>query len=130
MTTYRAIVSRDERYWTIRVPGLGTRPRHGLPTMAVNLAEVEPVVRDLIAVYLDVPEDSFNIEVKIELPATAQQHLQRAAKLRDRAAHAQSEAADEYRAAARDLKATGMTVRDIGRALDVSHQRAQQLVSA
>lgn len=129
MKTYKAIASRGERYWVVRVPGLGNDPEQGLPTQARTLAEVELMARDLVAVWLEVPEDSFGIEVVVELPAAVQAHLIRAFELREAAAHAQSEAADEYRAAALDLRASGLTVRDIGKALDVSHQRAQQLIS-
>jgi hypothetical protein len=43
---------------------------------------------------------------------------------------AQAAAARERRIAARELKAKGLTVRDIGAALGISYQRAQQLVSA
>ncbi|GFG74708.1 hypothetical protein [Mycobacterium botniense] len=129
MKTYTAIASPDEgRWWFIRIPGLGNNPDEGLPTQARRLTDVEPMARDLIAVYLDVPEDSFNVEVKIELPTSVSAHLQHADELRRRAAQAQTEAAAEYRAAARELKANGLTVRDIGKVLDVSHQRAQQLV--
>ncbi len=120
MTMYTAVTCRDpERGWLIRIPGLGSYPEDGLPTWARNLAEVEAMARDLIAVYLDVPEDSFGVEIRVELPVAVQEHLRRAAELRDRAAHAQAEAADEYRSAARELKAGGLTVRDIGAALGV-----------
>jgi hypothetical protein len=131
MTTYTAVARPDpERGWLIRIPGLGSYPEDGLPTWARNLAEVEPMTRDLIAVYLDVPEDSFGVEIRVELPSAVQEHLRRAAELRNRASHAQAEAADEYRLAARELRVSGLTVRDIGAALGVSHQRAQQLASA
>jgi hypothetical protein len=127
MTTYTAIASRGERFWLVRVPGLGTT-KEGLPTQARTLADVEPWARDLIATYLDVPEDSFDLEVRVELPSGVQAHLRRADELRTRAAQARSKAADEYRAAARDLQAAGLTVRDIGNALHVSHQRVAQLL--
>jgi hypothetical protein len=127
MTTYTAIASRGEHFWLVRVPGLGTT-KDGLPTQARTLADVEPWARDLIAVYLDVPPDSFRVKVEVELPASVQKHLHHAEELRTWAAKAQSEAAEEYRAAARELKASGLTVRDIGKALHVSHQRAQQLL--
>lgn len=129
MNTYTAIASRDERWWLVRIPGLGNDPDDGLYTQARNLAEVEPMARDLIAVWLEVPEDSFGVDVKVELPADALDHLRIAADLRCTAAQAQARAADEYRAAARSLRASGLTVRDIGKALDISHQRAQQLVN-
>ncbi|QUR68949.1 type II toxin-antitoxin system HicB family antitoxin [Mycobacterium spongiae] len=130
MNTYNAIASRDERWWHVTIPGLGNDPEDGLHTQARNLAEVEPMARDLIALWLEVAEDSFDVHVQVELPDSVRGHLERALKLRNKAAHAQAEAADEYRAAARELKAEGLTVRDIGSALDVSYQRAHQLVSA
>jgi hypothetical protein len=131
MTTYAAVARPDpERGWLIRIPGLGSYPEDGLPTWARNLAEVEPVARDLIAVYLDVPLDSFAVEVQVELPESVRHHLELAGKYADEAAHAQAAAAAQRRRAARELKAAGLTVRDIGAALGVSHQRAQQLVSA
>jgi hypothetical protein len=129
MKTYTAIASPDERWWFIRIPGLGNNPDEGLPTQARRLSDVEPMARDLIAVYLDVPEDSFDVEVKVELPDGVRHHLELAAKYAEDAAHAQAAAAGERRAAARELKAGGLTVRDIGAALGISHQRAQQLVS-
>jgi hypothetical protein len=49
--------------------------------------------------------------------------------MRAEAARLNAEAADEYRAAARQLKDQGLSVREIGRLLDVSFQRAHQLVS-
>lgn len=127
--TYQAIASRGDRYWVVHILGLGNNPDVGLPTQARTLAEVEPMVRDLIALWLEVPEDSFSINVQVHLPESVQKHLQHANELRTAADAARSEAAAEYRAAARDLKAHGLTVRDIGKALDVSHQRAQQLIS-
>ena len=131
MTTYTAIASPDaQRGWLIRVPGLGSYPEDGLPTWARNLAEVEATTRDLIALWLEVPEASFSVEVKVDLPFGVRQHLSDAQKYADEAAHFQAAAANERRQAARELKNAGLTVRDIGAALGVSHQRAQQLLSA
>ncbi|KZS62557.1 hypothetical protein A4G28_08280 [Mycobacterium ostraviense] len=129
MTTYTAIASRGEKYWLVRVLGLGAYPDEGLPTQARTLSDVEPWAHDLIATYLDIPADSFDVEVKVELPDSVRYHLDLAAKLRKEAADAQAAAAQEYRRAALELKNTGLTVRDIGAALGVSHQRVHQLVS-
>lgn len=52
--------------------------------------------------------DRIGLAVTIELPAGMQAHL----------------------AAARALKSQGLTVREVRAALGISHQRAQQLVSA
>lgn len=133
MTTYVAVANLAiERGWLIRVPGLGSYPNdpdEGLPTWARSIPEIEPIARDLIAVYLDVAPDSFDVKVQVELPVEVRHHLELATKYAYEAAHAQAAAAAERRSAARRLKDAGLTVRDIGAALGVSHQRAQQLVS-
>ncbi|MBY0443450.1 MAG: hypothetical protein K2Q25_15170 [Mycobacteriaceae bacterium] len=130
MTTYTAIARQDaERGWLIRIPGLGAYPEEGLPTWARSLADVEPMSRDLISVWLEIPEDSFNVEVQVDLPDTVKHHLDMAAKLRQDAADAQAASAEEYRRAAIELKDSGLTMRDIGKALGFSYQRAHQLVS-
>lgn len=129
MTTYTAIAGRGEKYWLVRILGLGAYPNEGLPTQARSLADVEPWARDLIATYLDIPTDSFDVDVQIELPDSVRYHLDLAAKLRREASDAQTAAAEEYRRAAAELKDAGLTVRDIGAALGISHQRVQQLVS-
>lgn len=130
VTSYTAIVERGDRWWVVRVPGLGNNPDEGLPTQARNLAEVEPMTRDLIATWLDTAPDSFELDVQVRLPAKVLDHLRLAERHAEDAARAQSEAASERRVAARELKEAGLTVRDIGAALGVSFQRAQQLISA
>jgi hypothetical protein len=124
MKTYHANVSRDGRFWLVHIPEIDQY------TQARNLTEVEPMARDLIALWLEIPADSFDIAVHVELPKAVQRHLELAAKYAADSARAQARAARERRIAARELKAKGLTVRDIGAALGVSHQRAQQLVSA
>lgn len=129
VNTYTAIASPDGKYWHVRLPGLGNHPERGLPTQARNLDQVEPTARDLIALWLDVPASSFEVDVQVELPESVRHHLELAAKLRREAADAQACAAEKYRCAANELKAGGLTVRDIGRALGISYQRAHQLVA-
>lgn len=65
----------------------------------------------------------------MEMPATVSEHLEHAASLRAAAADAQAKAAEEYRLAARELKGSGVSLRDIGELLGISHQRVGQLVS-
>ncbi|WP_084260281.1 hypothetical protein, partial [Mycobacterium avium] len=112
-----------DRYWLVHVPELDQY------TQARNLTEVEPMARDLIALLKEIPDDSFQLDVRIELPEHVRHHLELARKYSEDAARAQAESARERRAAARGLKARGLTVRDIGTALGISHQRAQQLLT-
>jgi hypothetical protein len=88
------------------------------------------MARDLIAIMTGMTPESLQLDVQVQLPKSVRTHLVRAQRLRDEAATAQAEAAAEARAAARELAASGLTMRDIGQALGVSYQRAHQLVAS
>ncbi len=122
--TWVVNVERDGKFWFIQVPGLegGTQGR--------TLSEVDEMSRDFISGMTDSAESSFDIDVNIQLPADVLEHLAASERLRETAAIARRQSAEEARIAARLLKTSGLTVREIGRALKVSHQRAQQLVSS
>ena len=57
MTTYHAEVSRDGKFWQVRVPEVART------TQARTLDEVEPMARDLIAIMDGIDADSFDLEV-------------------------------------------------------------------
>ncbi len=65
----------------------------------------------------------------IELPASVRTKLDRVERARETERAARADAAAELRAAAIELKRTGMSVRELGRVLGVSYQRAGQLTS-
>jgi len=121
--TYHAEVERDGKFWLIHVPEAGRW------TQARNVREIEPMARDLIAIMDEVPPDSFELDVHITLPDDVRRELEESAALREQAARAQARAARLSRAAARRLHAQGVPLRDIGKVLGVSYQRAHQLVS-
>src|SRR5690242_16479877 len=54
---YMVTVTREGKWWMVHIPELD-----GL-TQARNLGEVEAQARDYIAVWLDVPADSFAVHV-------------------------------------------------------------------
>lgn len=120
---YTARVKRDGKFWLIHVPEID---RH---TQARNLREIEPMARDLVTVMTDVEPDSFAIDVQIELPASVRGHLAEAERARKAEAEARQHAAAELRAAAAELKAAEIPLRDLGKLLGVSHQRAGQLTA-
>lgn len=60
MRTYRAEVTRDGEFWSVRVPEIGRT------TQARTPGEIEPMARDLIAVMEDIPADSFGLEIVSE----------------------------------------------------------------
>ena len=122
--TYAAEARRGDRYWIIDVPEIG----HS--TQARTVKEAELMVRDLVAVMLEVPADSFEVDIRFNVPTVAASHLQQAERLRGEAAAANTLAAVESRAAAAALKREGLSLRDIGQLMGVSFQRADQLVKA
>jgi hypothetical protein len=84
---------------------------------------------DLVAVMTGEDPATVELDVHIRRPASVDEHLARAASLREESQRAQAAAAAELRQAARELKDAGMPLRDIGQLLNVSYQRAHQLVS-
>ncbi len=119
---YRVEAELDGRFWHIRVPEVGRS------TQARSLREIEPMARDLIAIMEEVPGDSLRLDIHVTLPQDVQQELERSAELRDRAARQQAEASRLMRDAACRLRERGLSLRDVGKALGMSHQRAHQLV--
>ncbi|HEY2128621.1 MAG TPA: type II toxin-antitoxin system HicB family antitoxin [Streptosporangiaceae bacterium] len=122
MKTYRAELERDGRFWRVRVPDIDRT------TQARNLSEAEAMARDLIAIMADVPQNSFDVDMKIMLPEDVQLELDQSIALREQAKQSQAEAARLSRDAAQRLHNLGLSLRDIGRALGVTFQRAKQLV--
>lgn len=120
---YHANVQKGDRYWVISVAEIDRS------TQARHLRELEAMTEDLISVVTGTEPDSFTVNYQIQLPESVEAHMQLAQRLREEAARAQVRAAAESRAAARELREQGMPVRDIGRALGISYQRAHQLVS-
>lgn len=124
MKHYTARVTLDGRFWLIHVPALDRA------TQARHLREVELMTRDLIAVMLEVEPDSFSVDIDIAVPESTAMHLRRAEELRAVEAEARAGAAAEVRAAALELKQSGVPLRDIGKLLGVSFQRAGQLTKS
>ena len=120
--TYHAEAERDG------ASGASTSAKSAGSTQARNLREVEPMARDLIAIMDEIPEDSFELDVQIALPEEVRAALERSAELREQAARSQAEAARLARSAAGHLHDQGLPLRDIGKMLGVSYQRAHQLV--
>lgn len=128
MTTRRfhANAYLDGNWWMVEIPEV-----NGL-TQAKKLTEVTLMAREFIAVTLDIPIDSFEIELTIERVHDLDV-AQRVAKIQNEkalAAEYERQATEESQILARDLAKQKLTVREIGVILGVSHQRAHQLLSA
>jgi transposase-like protein len=70
------------------------------------------------------------IEEAIRLPADLRTAIQRSRRTRERAERERENAQEQTRAAAEALVEVGVSLRDAGELLGLSHQRVQQLVQA
>ena len=102
----------------------------GALSEVTRLDQAEEMMREAIAFVAGVPEDQIEIELRPQLPREALEHFEAARVARELAAEANSRAARESRLAAVTLHQAGLSTRDIGTVLGVSHQRAHQLVSS
>jgi hypothetical protein len=119
---WEATAFPDGKFWIIEIPDID-----GM-TQARSVKEIDVMVRDLISIMTETEPDSFDVNMQLLLPDDVAATLKRAGELRDIADSARKEAAIESRRAAKALRASGLTVRDIGAALGISFQRAHQLV--
>lgn len=122
--TYTVEATRNGTWWSLQcveVPGALSQ--------AKSLAEAQRIMPEAIAFVAGVPESEVKVIVTPVVPAAVREHVNEASRLRGEAAKANSQSAIESRIAAQLLKETGMTVRDIGKTLGISYQRASQLAS-
>lgn len=123
MSRHTVRAERNDKYWVIWIDG---EPR----TQAKRHREIEEMARDWLSLMYERATESFELDLDVAMPAAARAHLERARVLRAESERARVEAGQETAAAALVLRESGLTVREIGPLLQVSHQRAQQLVAA
>lgn len=126
---YRASAHRERGWWVVVVDDL----ERGKTTQVRRIDQIDQAVRELVVLELDLPEsamDDVDIEIDVELPEDLRCEIASA-----RAAQADADKARRDAAArtvevvARLRDELGLTVRDVGKVLGVSPQRAQQLAS-
>ena len=122
---YLAVARRSGRWWAVEVPLLP-----GVFTQARTLDAVEPMVRDAIAMFQQVPPESIVVSVRCEAPAEARADVEQALASRAEADRAQAAASAAMRRAVAALAQVGLTNRDAGRLLEVSHQRVAQIAAS
>lgn len=126
LTTYTGQCQRSQGWWAIRVPEVP-----GAFSQARRLGHVERMVRDVVALALEVPPDSFDVRVEVILPEPSQHALDRALELRREAQQAAAAAARATLEAVRSMvDRDDLTIREAGQLLGLSHQRVAQLMRA
>jgi hypothetical protein len=124
--SYEVVAERDGRYWFLRVAELP-----GVFSQVRRLDQADGMARDAIAAFLDVPPGSFEVVVVAKLREDLRDDLAIVGDLREAIERNEREYADlTRRLAATLVEREGLTVREAGRILGVSHQRVAQLVAA
>lgn len=122
--TYTATAARDDGWWFLIVPEV-----KGAYTQARRLDQAEAMVRDVLAMVLAVDEDSFDVEIRPTIVGPSAEVVDHAVGARGSAEAAQHEAREATTEAAEHLHSEGMSVRDIGWILGLSHQRIAKILS-
>jgi predicted RNase H-like HicB family nuclease len=125
MKTYTVRARRVGAWWALDVPDAP-----GVHTQVKRLDQAESMARDAIGVVLDISPATFEVVVLPMIPEPMREIVEEATAARSTAAQAQETAARLTRQAARQLVEEGLTVRDAGVLLGVSHQRIAQLLQA
>ncbi|GAA1385041.1 hypothetical protein GCM10009613_16780 [Pseudonocardia kongjuensis] len=123
--TVNATLVDDEgwRGWHVEVPEIDRA------TQARTVAEIEVMARDLIEIMTGEDVAGLELDVHLALPAIVSERLAEVNRQRAAEAAARSAAARAAREAALGLKDHGLSVREIGKVLGVSRQRASRLTS-
>jgi predicted RNase H-like HicB family nuclease len=121
--TYRATVERDDRWWLVKSPDVA-----GALAQVKRIEHAREAIRDVISLILDVPVEEVEVAIELELGDVALD-VREATELRQQAEELQARASRRMREAASILAGLGMTIRDIGTLLGVTHQRVAQLLA-
>lgn len=123
MKRFKAIFERDETgAWIARVPSV-----RGCHTYGRTLEQARVRLREALGLWVTRPDKAV-IEEEIRLPADLRAAVRRSRQTRARADREREHAQEETRAAAQALVGEGVSLRDAGELLGLSHQRVQQLV--
>jgi DNA-directed RNA polymerase specialized sigma subunit len=122
--TYRATVQRQGAWWAIIAEQVD---RHGpVASQSRRLDQAEPMIRDAIALTLDVDPDSFDVELDIELPDELSEQAREAIRLRQQIADAHTRL-DEIELAAVEELRQRLSVRDVAELFRITPSRVSQI---
>lgn len=120
--TYRIRYERDEDgWWVASVPSV-----KGCHTQGRSIAQARERIREALSLFVrDARRARF--EEAFRLPAGLRQVIARTAAAREQAARQDAVASQLLKDAAKALREQGVSVRDAGQLLGLSHQRINQL---
>jgi hypothetical protein len=124
MQQFTSTARKDGRWWVVQCD-----QHPGAISQVARLDQAQEHQREAIAFVAGLPQEKVSVTVRAALDPAITLQLEEADRLRLESESAAKLSAEGRRHAALAMKAAGLTVRDIGTVLHVSHQRAHQLVS-
>ena len=122
--TYTAVYKRDDGdTWAVAIKGL-----KGCQTYGRSLRQAHERIREALALWLDCDEDA--LDIHDQYPSSVAAVTVRVARARAEAQRAGSKAQPQTLEAVKTLTDLGLSRRDAGELLGISHQRIQQLLKA
>jgi len=119
---YRAVYELDESgHWIVTVPAV-----KGCHSYGRSINEARERIREALALFVNDAEHAAIVD-RIRLPKKVEATLATFRAARHDAEHAQARAREALRRALSRLTSHGLSVRDAGELLGLSHQRVQQL---
>ena len=125
-TVFNYEISQEDGLWVIHIPELG------LVTQAEHLRDTDRMATSIISLHLNVKPENVVVYRSniIGLPKGAAEAVNEAVEARGRWNAAQEEAADVTLKAIHRLRECGVSLRDTGYLLGLSHQRVAQLLES
>ncbi len=125
MTTYQVTATRDGDWWSLVAPNVGGRE---VASQSRRLDQADAAIRDAIALVLDVERDAFDVHItpRLERVEVSDETLEVLA-LRRELADLSDRAHRRTPAAVAELRAAGLTVRDVAQLLGVTPSRVSQI---
>jgi len=120
---YTVIYERDERGWWVA----SVRGVRGCHTQGRTLEQARRRVREALGLFVK-DADTADLAAQIRLPQPARHALTRGLTARQRADQERLMAVKTLRETTRALARMGLSRRDTGELLGLSHQRVQQIV--
>jgi DNA-directed RNA polymerase specialized sigma subunit len=125
MTTYQVTATRDGDWWSLVAANVQDRE---VASQSRRLDQAEAAIREAIALVLDVDQCNFEVDITPELDRIeVSDKTLEILELRRELAELSDRARRQTPAAIAELRAAGLTVRDVAQLLGVTPSRVSQI---
>jgi DNA-directed RNA polymerase specialized sigma subunit len=125
VTTYRVTATRDGDWWSLVAHDVQGRE---VASQSRRLDQADAAIREVIALVLDVDDEAFDVSISPDLRhVEVSDDTLEALELRRALTELSDQARRQTPAAVAELRAAGLTVRDVAQLLGVTPSRVSQI---